>query len=462
MSFAHTVYYHIHAITWAWYRWTLSVIGRSPSAKVVILPCEPWSVVGSRGDEAMITAIIQQERRRDPATEVVILTGTPDFGSTPDGRRLAETFGCRFVYAWRPRLILRNLVRAIAAEYPRAFYALGADCMDGQYSPTTSLLLLAATDCTARMGIPARLTGFSFNDHPTACLRSVFRHASFLLLVRDPVSFARFEQFISPRATSHEPQATSHQPPATSHEPPASSPTFEPPATSHEPPAILVADIAFLMEPWESETTKRLGAWADAQRQAGRKVLGFNLHAMLYKNAAEREVALKAVAGQVGAFLAAHDDVALMLIPHDYRNGGDLGCLKPIYEILTQRHEGHEGGLEPGAWSMERIRLVSDELSAPELKALCGHLDCLFTSRMHLAIAALGMGKPVAAFAYQGKFAGLFRHFDLPENLLLPPDRDVLPMLELLMNHRNELVAKISFRCPDVLAYARENICKIM
>src|SRR5574344_391976 len=59
-------------------------------------------------------------------------------------------------------------------------------------------------------------------------------------------------------------------------------------------------------------------------------------------------------------------------------------------------------------------------LSAPELKALCGHLDCLFTSRMHLAIAALGRGKPVAAFAYQGKFTGLFRHFDLPEDLILP------------------------------------------
>ena len=168
------------------------------------------------------------------------------------------------------------------------------------------------------------------------------------------------------------------------------------------------------MEPRESEATKRLGAWADAQRQAGRKVLGFNLHAMLYKDTVERDAALKAVAEQLGAFLTAHDDVALMLIPHDYRKDGDLGCLKPIYESLTQRHKGHEERL--GA-----IYLVSDELSAPELKALCGHLDCLFTSRMHLAIAALGMGKPVAAFAYQGKFAGLFRHFDLPENLILPP-----------------------------------------
>ena len=39
---------------------------------------------------------------------------------------------------------------------------------------------------------------------------------------------------------------------------------------------------------------------------------------------------------------------------------------------------------------------------------------------MHLAIATLGMGRPVTCFPYQGKFEGQFEHLRLPLEGLIP------------------------------------------
>ena len=40
---------------------------------LVIVPCDPWSVGGSRGDEAMITGVIHQYRRRYPNIPILSL-----------------------------------------------------------------------------------------------------------------------------------------------------------------------------------------------------------------------------------------------------------------------------------------------------------------------------------------------------------------------------------------------------
>ena len=419
-------------LNWRWLQLRTAFYrqGHSAVPSLVLVPCEPWSVVGSRGDEAMVYSILRDFRLRHSEGRITIVTGSPDMAKTPDGQRLIRDFGVEFVHAWRPRLFLSNIVRVYRDVRATEVYVLGADCMDGHWSMYLSITLLAAADLAARMGIATRLTGFSWNDHPCPEVIKAFRNVTpkLPILVRDPISYERFVHDV--RVGARVPRARG---------PSGSAPL--PSGTISK----LVADVAFNLKARTTPEVQTELDWMGKQREAGRFVLGFNLHSMLVPK--ERlQGLIETVVTQLRLFLSAHPQVALALVPHDYREGGDLVVLRQIAQGLDTDDS--------------RVRLVTAVLSAEELKALVGGLDALFTSRMHLGIAALGMGKPISAFAYQGKFVGLFKHVGLPETLILPPEsacelsaclgklvRDVVPMTQ-----------SVSESLPATLALAKVNL----
>lgn len=349
------------------------VKGDEPS--LLLIPCEAGSVIGSRGDEAMVYAILGDFRKRHPSGAITVICSNPALAHEPDGQRLQRDFpGLTFVSAWTGHWALVKMYNLIRRVQATEVYALGADCMDGYYDSTVSLYLLALSDLATRSGACARLTGFSFNDHPTESAVRMFDYVSPQLVcnVRDPISLGRLEKFLSRQAS----RATLR----------------------------LVADVAFNLVPSISKSVEKIGEWVEEERKAGRIVLAFNLHGMLVEKK-DYQALVDCVSKELHRFLDSYEKISLLLVPHDYRPQGDIDALTQIFEKVK----------------CQRIRLVSEVLSAAELKGLMGFVDGLFTSRMHLAIAALGQGKPVGAFAYQGKFAGLFRHFELPEEMILDP-----------------------------------------
>lgn len=384
---------------------------RPPS--LMLFPCDFGSVIGSRGDEAMIYAILSDFRNRHPEGRIVVVTTSSSFPDSSDGRRLRADFSPSLVVHPTPGG-LKNFFKLLLAERPTEVYALGADCMDGHYSPFTSVNLLGVCDLAIRLGIPSILTSFSWNDHPHTAIVRAFRFATARLpiLVRDPVSFTRFTKGVS-RAQGARTE--------------------------------LVADVAFNLQPKSSVAVRTELDWMSAEKRRGRFVLGFNLHAMLVP-AAELPDFIVRVAHALDVFLAAHPNVSLVFIPHDYRDGGDLAVLKQLRAAIKAQNV--------------RIPVADHFFSAAELKALTRGLDALFSSRMHLAIAALGQGKPVAGFAYQGKFAGLFRHFDLPETLILSPGNvtDLPHVLTDLVIGTQALATVVSDRLAHVLELARRNL----
>lgn len=384
---------------------------RPPS--LMLFPCESGSVIGSRGDEAMVYAILSDFHSRHPEGRIVVVTTSSSFADSSDGRRLRADFSPWLVV--RPTLCgLKNFFKGLLCEYPTEVYVLGADCMDGHYSPLTSVNLLGVCDLATRLGIPSVLTSFSWNDHPHAAVVRAFRFATpqIQILVRDPVSFARFTQDVSPAQGAH---------------------------------VELVADVAFNLQPKMSAAVRAGLDWMTAEKGRGQFVLGVNLHSLLVP-AAELPDFIARVARALDVFLSDHPNISLVFIPHDYRNGGDLAVLRHLHAAIKT----------PGV----RIAVMDQLLSAAELKALAGGLDALFSSRMHLAIAALGQGRPVAGFAYQGKFAGLFRHFDLPDTLILSPDHvaDLPRVLNDLVTHVQTWATMVSDRLPHVLELARRNL----
>ncbi len=334
-----------------------------PEVRLLIIPCDPWTATGSRGDQAMIAGVVDTVRERSGTQEVAIVVASESAAYT------VQRAGFRALRVWPLKQgDLRNCMSRLRDYSPHACVVLGADIMDGFYSPSSTLRLLCLADLLARSGVPTCILGFSFNRQPVAQVSHVFQHVSpkLLLNVRDGRSLQRFEHATQTRAR-------------------------------------LVADAAFMMRP-DANTPQvaEVRQFVAQQRLAGRDVLAINAHPMLFLGQAiDRVLLLQQALTQALEQLLRQRSVSLVLLSHDDRIGhGDAPFLRALHDALAP------------VWA-ERLLSPPRQMSAPELKACAALMRGVVSGRMHLAVAALGSGIPVAALTYQDKFEGLFEHFGL-------------------------------------------------
>jgi polysaccharide pyruvyl transferase WcaK-like protein len=380
---------------------------------VLVVPSDPSTLTGARGDEAMMSAALQRLASRMTIARVVVLT------STDGASAAARALGMQPLQVWRFDGPLSPMAQAVRAQAPAAAIVLGADIMDGYYSPGTTLRILALADLARRGGARVSITGFSFNETPSPELAPAFERVdpAVAFNLRDEISLARFRRFC--RAAP-----------------------------------VAVADVAFLLPPdTAAPALAPVSDWIAARRADGDRVVAINLHPMLVKNptAAQLDAMVARVADAMRT-TGATRRVAWLLLPHDFR--GDIGdgtCLGPLAERLRAQ-----------APDLRHL-LVETAYSAAQLKAIAAMTDGVVTGRMHLAIAALGSGVPVGGFTYQDKFQGLLRHFDLPNDLLLSPAQLLEPgrveqMLGGFVDALDTLRTRVELALPAVRALAERNV----
>ncbi|MDB4540235.1 hypothetical protein N9250_00965 [bacterium] len=118
---------------------------------------------------------------------------------------------------------------------------------------------------------------------------------------------------------------------------------------------------------------------------------------------------------------------------------------------------------EKDASNASRSHLISQLPHSSTLKCLPGLCVHLFTCRLHLGVAALGMGTPVTGFPYQGKFEEQFELFNLSNDGLIYPDAlpessDEMMGLMKTRYEQGELLRKqINERLPAVKAFSYKN-----
>ena len=386
---------------------------------LIIVPCDPWSVGGSRGDEAMIMAVIHKYRHKFPQIPISIVC------AEGKGMSYIEQFpieGVRPINSWTGSYPLERIYQSILKVQPSDVVILGADCMDGFYSPLLSLTLLALHDlCANTIGISSYLLGFSFNSKPNWMMIRAFRSLSndTVVSIRDAISLERYQQKVGK-------------------------------------PARLVADAAFMLQPEKSfHLYEEIAQWVSGQKTASRVVIGLNFHPMLRKyNGADdiKSDALK-LAIIIEEILLRHKNISFVFISHDDRSKltDNLMLSNMVNYLKSQSDE-----------LIERVFYRQEVPRAHQLKALCGLLDGLISSRMHLAIAALGMGTPVMAATYQGKFEGLFKHFELDRTYLLEPNlflsSRMIAVFENFIENLHTIKKQINTNLPQVLAYSNANL----
>lgn len=395
-----------------------SVPINSDKNKIVLIPCDPWTVGGSRGDEAMLMAIIQYYTTKNKNVSIAIVS------DNQKGEKYVNDLKLNNVYAlpvWYGKYPAENIYDAVMKCKPNTVVILGADCMDGFYSPALSLTLLTLHDLFSyTVGTGSKLMGFSFNETPYRPLCHVFRNVSSdtRFNLRDEVSLRRFMEKTGISAG-------------------------------------LVADVAFLLQAdADFNDYALLEKWVKSRKDSGSEyIIGINFHPMLrkYNNTDDIRHDALIVAQNLKQILELCPTVALALIPHDNRDLlTDNLVLSTIAEYLN------EYGFK------DRITYSSKVFRAAQLKAVCGLLDGIVSSRMHLAIAALGQGKSILAASYQGKFDGLFRHFHLPCEYLLRPEQFIseqfVPIFQKFINELHYLNKQVAARLPEVIKLSEKNL----
>lgn len=380
---------------------------RSGSA-VIVAPTSP----GSLGDEAMMSALSAQLAARGFERLRVAVWEAEDAWWSQ---------GVRLEGIPLPHRGLARWIRFACRLQPdAALFVVGADLLDGCYGLRPALRLLEAADIAGRLGLMTRVIGCSYGAtaHPSTVrfLRHLCPRVQ--VFARDRYSKGRLEQALGR-------------------------------------PAVLVADVAFLLSPARPEDSPRareVCAWIGAQRQAGtRLVLGCNLNPLPLAQAGQRiEPLIEAHRETLMHLNREVGPLSVVLLPHDHRQpNGDVGSLWTMNEALP-------------AGVVRNTTLLERPFTAAETKAVVGACDLVLGGRMHLAIAALGSGVPVASLAYQDKCEGLFAHFDL-ENLVLDWREAVKPGRLLswftpLVARRKQVAAQIAARLPGILELAALNL----
>lgn len=381
---------------------------RGPLAKVLIVASDPGAVVGSRGDDAMFSAVIQEVRRRNPEAEIGIVCTSEPLPS------ILASLNVKAEPVWNGNGY--GAFRALLEQYD-SLITVGADVMDGHYSGPNALRQWAFSDLAARRGLRAFVLGCSFADEIAPEVIKAVEMISPRLKVyaRDRMSKEKFDL-----------------------------------VGAHT--AELVADSAFLLPPSPTAPDHpAVDAWTTAQRAEGRFVCALNVHPMIFKNNDMAEVeSLNQRLKTILAALSERYPVSFLLVPHDFRDGGqgDNAALSPLYDILKPILG-------------DRVAFAPTPARASELKALVACADMLVTGRMHLGVGALSMGTPIWGLSYQDKFIGLFEHFGLPDQRITPEQAKDAAALEAFFadafDNREAVRDQVRAAFPGVKALAALN-----
>lgn len=373
---------------------------------------------GSLGDEAILQSCAEsiKEQNRYDSVDLAHFQTPREWAHLDcfDRRILVhQLLDCNWLRAaWRCSGILR--------EYS-ALYMPGTDVLDGYYSERRSVNRLRLAAMAARSGMTVSVMGFSVNASPSAlCMKTIQNlPAEVRISCRDTLSRTRLEQ-----------------------------------ATGRS--VMLTADLAFLLRPRHgSPISRQLAAWCDSERKMGRIVVGLNVNEHLRmpdsKSFDDLVTALRDALRTVdGSVSHGASGISIVCIPHDRREAhDDWRVLERVRSSLGEALGAH-------------AVLLPRSVRADEIKAVTGSLDLMISGRMHVAIACLGSGTPVACVAYQGKFEGLFEHFGLTECIITPEtitdSARLSRFLTEFVNRRYHLREQIQERRPSVEMLAARNV----
>jgi polysaccharide pyruvyl transferase WcaK-like protein len=345
---------------------------------------------GNIGDQAMVEAACEAVHGR-----VLLVAESPasvPARSIPDNADVALIPG--FVSSWRPGRIARTRDMIHAIDSAEKFAVIGADVMDGVYSPLDSVMRSTYMRVAADRGVPTRVLGFSWSANATPSAKHALRRASgsVSILPRDPRSESRLKLD------------------GISCEPHTADTVFT---------SLSTAPVSFPLD-------------------HTRKLAIVNASGLISRSSGGGFI------DEYGLILAelARLDYRVVLLPHVIRNtDSDLDALRSIADA-------NRGG----------AFLIEDRVSPAQVRWLATKADLIITGRMHLAVMGLNMACPSITLSTVGKVEGLYDMFELSRLVVPPQPGYGALIAEMIAGlDLDDVRAEIVSHLPRVRALARSN-----
>lgn len=352
------------------------------SNTVVILPVD---APASLGDEAMLIACLSH------ASTSGLYPVIADFNDQNSWNYVSATqpensFRCISLHKYiRSRKPMRLLDFIRQAAKSAEVWMLGADVLDGRYGDWHIELRADLIQELSRLGTKVRILGFSCHSCPsqTAIRILTTMPGSVSLHARDPFSYQRLAALGCKSLSCN-------------------------------------ADLAFLLEPDDKGSElQQILTWICGEKAVGRYVIGVNLARITISEASlSNEELVRKFADFSDEILALSSQFSLVFIPHDFgrseieRSSSDLALALQVHAHIRESHP-------------DRTFVVDKQFRSAQVKSIASTLDFVVTSRMHLAIAAIGSGVPAVCITYQDKFEGMLKMFNLGD-LAISPERALI------------------------------------
>ncbi|MEQ9623748.1 polysaccharide pyruvyl transferase family protein [Coleofasciculus chthonoplastes] len=401
-------------------------------SSALVLP--PTEKSGNLGDEALIAGTVNYLKQKGVnKIDLIDRSSEPMWEGFSSVNKTMNMSGLTSHSSWHYWTTLLRFV-FLVSRYEQ-FYFFGADVLDGGYSSSNKPEKLKPSksgkleliSLAAATGTDTTIIGCSFNDKPTLdsvhSLRTL--PSKVRICARDPISKERLVKYL-------------------------------------DRPIELVADVAFLLLPSvDSEPTYKICEWIARQQANGRLVMGFNPY--------NKPRLMEGVGGKTfNDFVKVYVDtlveiysqkqvISFVLIPHDLRGSqfNDITLIEAIFENLPPEIQSHTLKV------ITPFTEADTKVTAADVKAIVGKLDLVLSGKFHLAIACLGQGTPVACITYQGKFEGLFKHFDI-EGLMIEPEKalqsgNLAKFLVPVIENRDNIRQQIQSKLPKIQELAQAN-----
>lgn len=371
----------------------------------------PASAYGSLGDEAMLLSVMY--KLNDSGFKNIWVALYEDVE-----RQIYEKHGYRVLNLSKYFNLETEYLGAL--PYLKALAGfdyvalIGADVLDGKYSESRSIKRLDLVWLAALYGCKSAIFGFSWNADAVSprLINRLCRVASKAVLhSRDPASAERITML-----------------------------------TGYSP--CLVADLAFSLPITENGWSSKATLWIDERKKNGRIPIVVNLNKNKNANI-YMEDAVDFWSSMLTTIFEKIPLIDILFVPHDYRTGNeDTFFMENVIERLEKKFS-------------DRHILINEIITPSQVKTIVSKVDFVLTGRMHLGIAALGVGTPTVFVDYQGKVEGLLTLFDisgvsLDKNYLNSPSTAAKLIYERF-NERDALSKKIKSRLPFVHQLSEKN-----
>lgn len=296
----------------------------------------------------------------------------------------------------------RGLIRLLKGA--RSYSVIGADIMDGVYSPEQSVARMSSINCALMMGVDSRILGFSWSPNAGRSAKSAMRRLNHgaRIYARDPKSLDRLK--LDGITNAH-----------------------------------LVADTVFSLD--VHQDVPSLNAWIKDRKDSGRRIAILNVSGLISRN-----IDLSEDYSEIVEYLTS-SNYSVLLLPHVIRSGDDDS--KAIAALMS-------------SWPKtdENIHRVDYLLEPGQVKAVVSQVDVVVTGRMHLAVIALSAAVPTITFGTQGKVEGLYALVNL-ESFCVAPKIGVgaqcIDLLRTIERDRPNICSNISNALPEILISSKRN-----